>query len=183
MYGHDFFEPPKRGWLGASEYQDVVAGAHVLAARPDVDAKRLGIYGLSYGGYLTALALARDSDIFAAGVDQAGVHDWPSLFDTYEGVRVGTAQQRATALAASPLGSIATWRSPVLLDQGDDDPEVPFAQTVTLANLLEARGVDVTLHAVPDERHEYDVYAHELDRFTRTADFLTARLAGPRSRR
>jgi dipeptidyl aminopeptidase/acylaminoacyl peptidase len=183
MFGHDFFEPPKRGWLGASEYQDVVAGARVLAARPDVDPKRLGIYGLSYGGYLTALALARNSDIFAAGVDQAGVHDWPSLFDTYEGARIGTPEQRAVALAASPLGSIATWTSPVLLDQGDNDPEVPFAQTVTLANLLEARGVDVTLHAVPDERHEYDVYAHELDRFTRTADYLERRLVGPSSPR
>ena len=176
MYGHDFFEPPERGWLGASEYQDVVSGARVLAARPDVDAKRLGIYGLSYGGYLTALALARNSDIFAAGADQAGVHDWPALVDTYYGARVGTEQQRAVAFAASPLGSIATWKSPVLLDQGDDDPEVPFAQTVTLSNLLEARGVDVTLHAVPDERHEYDVYTHELDRFTRTADYLIKRL-------
>jgi dipeptidyl aminopeptidase/acylaminoacyl peptidase len=176
MYGHDFFEPPKRGPLGASEYQDVVAGAKLLAHRPDVDPKRVGIYGLSYGGYLTALALARNSDIFAAGVDQAGVHDWPAIIDDFSGKRVGTPEQRAIAFAASPLASIATWRSPVLLDQGDDDRNVPFSQTVTLANLLEARGVDVTPHAEPDELHEYAMYAHELNRFQRTADFLATRL-------
>jgi dipeptidyl aminopeptidase/acylaminoacyl peptidase len=176
MYGHDFFEPPQRGPLGASEYLDVLAGAHVLAARPDVDPKRIGIYGLSYGGYLTALALARNSDVFATGADQAGWTDWTSFLDSVSGRRVGTSQQRALGLAASPLADITKWKSPVYLDQGDDDREVPFSQAVTLAGLLEARGVDVTLHAVPDEVHEYDVYAHELDRFQRTADFLAARL-------
>jgi dipeptidyl aminopeptidase/acylaminoacyl peptidase len=176
MYGHDFYEPPKRGMLGASEYQDVLAGARVLAARPDVDPKRIGIYGLSYGGYLTALALARNSDIFAAGADQAGVHDWRGWIDSFGGKPVGTPQQRAIAFAASPLADVAKWRSPVYLDAGDDDRNVPFSQTVTLAALLEARGVDVTLHAVPDELHEYTVYAHELDRFQRTADFLATRL-------
>lgn len=176
MYGHDFYEPPKRGMLGASEYQDVLAGARVLAARHDVDPKRIGIYGLSYGGYLTALALARNSDIFAAGADQAGVHDWRGWIDSFGGHPVGTPAQRAIAFAASPLADVDKWKSPVYLDAGDDDRNVPFSQTVTLANLLEARGVDVTLHAVPDELHEYTVYAHELDRFQRTADFLSARL-------
>ncbi len=179
MYGRDFFVAPRRGWLGASEYQDVLAGAKVLARRSDVDARRIGIYGLSYGGYLTALALSRNSDVFAAGVDQAGVHDWPSILDHWYGRRVGSPSQRATALDASPVGHIATWRSPVLLDQGDDDRNVPFSQSVTLAGLLAARGVDVALRSVPDETHEYTVYAHELDRFQRTADFLAAHLGVP----
>jgi len=177
MYGRDFFMAPRRGWLGASEYQDVLAGAKVLAARSDVDPKRIGIYGLSYGGYLTALALSRDSEIFAAGVDQSGIHDWPAILDHWYGRRIGTPAQRAVAYAASPIAHVGTWRSPVLLDQGDDDRNVPFSQGVTLAGLLEARGVDVTVRSTPDELHEYTVYAHELDRFQRTADFLSAHLA------
>ncbi len=178
MYGHDFREAPKRGWLGASEYQDVLAGARLLRARRDVDPKRIGIFGLSYGGYLTALSLARNSDIFAAGADQAGISDWSTLIDAFRGEnRVGTPEQRATAFAASPLASLATWRSPVYLDQGDDDRNVPFSQNVTLATLLQARGVDVTLHSVPGELHEYTRYENELDRFQRTADFLCARLS------
>ena len=75
-YGHAFHHPEHAGARGASEYLDVLAGAKYLQARPDVDASRLGIWGGSYGGYLTALALGRNSDIFAAGVDIHGVHNW-----------------------------------------------------------------------------------------------------------
>jgi dipeptidyl aminopeptidase/acylaminoacyl peptidase len=125
------------------------------------------------------LALAHNSDIFAAGADQAGVHDWATIFDPPSGVPVGTPAQRAVATAASPIGSIDTWKSPVYLDAGDDDRNVPFSQTVTLAGLLQARGNEVVLHAVPDELHEYALYAHELERFTRTAEFLIAHLRTP----
>ena len=75
-YGHDFHRPPNAGAQGASEYQDVKAGAEYLQRLAQVDAKRIGIYGGSYGGFLTALALARDSQLFAAGVDIHGVHNW-----------------------------------------------------------------------------------------------------------
>ena len=73
-YGHDFHRPPNAGVQGAAEYQDVKAGGEYLQRLPQVDAKRIGIYGGSYGGYLTALALARDSKLFA--VDIHGVHNW-----------------------------------------------------------------------------------------------------------
>ena len=75
-YGHDFNYPARWGPTGASEYQDVVAGARFLQNDPRVDSKRIGIWGGSYGGYLTALALARNSNIFKAGVNFHGVHDW-----------------------------------------------------------------------------------------------------------
>jgi dipeptidyl aminopeptidase/acylaminoacyl peptidase len=108
----------------------------------------------------------------------AGVHDIPGWIDDFSGRRVGTAKQRAVALAASPIADVATWRSPVYIDQGDDDRNVPFSQAVTLAGLLDARGVEVAFHAVPDELHEYTVYAHELERFQNTADFLSTHLGG-----
>ena len=72
-YGRAFHEPDRWGPTGASEYQDVVAGARFLQKQPGVDAKRIGIWGGSYGGYLTAMGLARNSDIFKAGVDFHGV--------------------------------------------------------------------------------------------------------------
>src|SRR5436190_14362290 len=74
MYGRAFREPPKSVWRGASEYQDVVAGAKFLQTL--VDPQRIGLWGGSYGGFLTAMGLARNSDIFKAGVDFHGVHDW-----------------------------------------------------------------------------------------------------------
>jgi dipeptidyl aminopeptidase/acylaminoacyl peptidase len=67
-YGHAFHFPERGGARGASEYLDVLAAGRYLQSRDDVDAKRLGIWGGSYGGYLTALALGRNSDMFAAGV-------------------------------------------------------------------------------------------------------------------
>ena len=191
LYGVDLLTPNQRE-AEALDGQDMAAVLAALAPLQDaqralglvrahaaewhLDPKHIGIYGLSYGGYLTALALARNSDIFAAGADQAGVHDWRGFIDTFSGHQVGTPEQRAIAFAASPLGDLSKWRSPIYIDAGDDDRNVPFSQAVTLAALLEARGVDVTLHAVPDELHEYTVYAHELDRFQRTADFLETHL-------
>src|SRR5262249_58456275 len=68
-YGRGFRLAQHRGARGASEYQDVVAGAKYLRSRDDVDSKRIGLWGGSYGGYLTALGLARNSDIFSAGGD------------------------------------------------------------------------------------------------------------------
>ncbi|MXX78541.1 MAG: prolyl oligopeptidase family serine peptidase, partial [Gemmatimonadales bacterium] len=74
-YGLEFREALNYGARGASEYRDVVAAARFLAERDDVDATRVGLWGGSYGGYLTALGLARNSDLFAAGVDIHGGHD------------------------------------------------------------------------------------------------------------
>src|ERR1700758_4033333 len=67
-YGLNFREALNYGPSGASEYNDVIGAGLYLAHRPDVDAKRIGVWGPSYGGLLTALALARSSDLFAAGV-------------------------------------------------------------------------------------------------------------------
>src|SRR6202041_358584 len=88
-YGLAFHHPEHAGFAGAAEYQDVVAGARFLQSLPSVDGKRIGVWGGSYGGYLTALALARNSDIFKAGVDLHGVHDWSRLIDARGGNQPG----------------------------------------------------------------------------------------------
>src|SRR5206468_8104540 len=75
-YGMEFREALNYGATGASEFNDVEGAGLYLRSRPDVDPKRIGRWGGSYGGYLTALGLARASDLFAAGVDLHGVHDW-----------------------------------------------------------------------------------------------------------
>lgn len=176
MYGHDFRDEPHRGFFGASEYRDVLAGAHFLQARRDVDPRRLGIYGLSYGGYLTALALARDSAIFKAGVDVAGVYDWSAFIDAQFGHQVGTRSERSVAFTSSPVAAIGSWHSPVLVSQGDDDRNVPFSEGVDLVQALLDRGIGVQALPFPDETHENVVYAHQLRLYEATADFLAAHL-------
>lgn len=153
-YGRGFRLAQHRGARGASEYQDVVAGAKYLRSRDDVDSKRIGLWGGSYGGYLTALGLARDSDIFRAGVDFHGVHDWSV---NVAGLRVptDTAERIRVARESSPISSVDKWKSPVLLIHGDDDRNVEFAQTVNLVRLLRKNGVDFEQIVFPDEIHDF----------------------------
>jgi dipeptidyl aminopeptidase/acylaminoacyl peptidase len=164
-YGHDFHRPLNAGVQGAAEYQDVKAGAEYLQRLPQVDAKRIGIYGGSYGGYLTALALARDSKLFAAGVDIHGVHNWTAeraaslLENRYE---KPPDLQRALDLAwqSSPVASISTWKSPVLLIHGDDDRNVRFSQTTDLVRRLEKTGVQFEELIIPDDTHHFFMHAN-----------------------
>ena len=111
-YGREFRNAPNTGGRGNSEYQDVLAAGEYLRDRPDVDPERIGLWGLSYGGILTAQGLARNSDIFSAGVDLAGVH-----------LRGNTIDPNDVSYTSSAIGAIDTWRSPVLLLHGDDDPQ------------------------------------------------------------
>ena len=90
-YGRDFRLCERSnsscGWQGGLEYQDVLAGNAWLAARADVDGKRIGIHGLSYGGLNCLQALSRDSDKFSAGACNAPVFNWITELRTdYAGV-------------------------------------------------------------------------------------------------
>jgi dipeptidyl aminopeptidase/acylaminoacyl peptidase len=160
-YGRAFHQPEHAGFAGASEYQDVVAGARFLQKVPGVDPRRIGIWGGSYGGYLTAMGLAHNSDIFKAGVDYHGVHDWSRELDGWFGKsasRFETGDREAamkTAFESSPDAAIATWKSPVLLIQGDDDRNVPFQQTIDLARRLDARHLPYEELVLPNEIHGF----------------------------
>jgi dipeptidyl aminopeptidase/acylaminoacyl peptidase len=166
-YGRAFRQAQHRGARGASEYQDVLAGAKYLRERDDVDKKRIGLWGGSYGGYLTALGLARNSDIFAAGVDFHGVHDWSI---SVAGLRIptDTSDRALIARESSPISSVDKWKSPVLLIHGDDDRNVEFAQTVNLVRRLRGNGVFFEELIFPDEIHD----------FLRHQDWLRAYHAG-----
>jgi dipeptidyl aminopeptidase/acylaminoacyl peptidase len=164
-YGKSFRMSPNTNARGNSEYQDVVAGAKYLQSRPDVDPRRIGIWGLSYGGLLTAQALARNSDIFVAGVDLAGVHLFGNSLDPEN-----------VAYKSSSISAIETWKSPVLLIQGDDNRNVNFAQTVGLVDLLRAYNVPYELMVLPDDVHETLLYRRWLPLFDRMEDFLQRNL-------
>ncbi|HYN85528.1 MAG TPA: prolyl oligopeptidase family serine peptidase [Pyrinomonadaceae bacterium] len=176
-YGHEFHRPPGAGFQGAAEYIDVKAAAEYLRKLPQVDPKRIGIYGGSYGGYLTALALARDSDLFAAGVDIHGVHDWtaerarPLLEARYEKAP-DVEKALDVAWASSPVSSVSKWRSPVLLIHGDDDRNVRFSQTVDLVRRLERAGVPFEELVIPDDTHHFMRHANSVRVNAATADFF-----------
>ncbi len=177
-YGMEFREAVDYGAHGASEFADVLGAGLYLRSRPDVDPRRIGLWGGSYGGYLTALGLARASDLFAAGVDVHGVHDWnvviKNFAPTYDPEKDRDVARRA--FESSPMASVKTWRSPVLLVHGDDDRNVPFSESVTLADALRKQGVAFEQLVFPDEVHDLLRYATWLRTYTATADFLDRRL-------
>ena len=168
-YGLNFREAINYGPGGASEYNDVQGAGIYLRSRADVDPARIGAWGGSYGGYLTALALARSSDLFAAGVDFHGVHDWSSRLREREGVDPNAAK---LAFESSPIASVKTWKSPVLLMQGDDDRNVAFSQTVMMAAALRAQGVPFEEHVFPDEIHDFLMHRSWVTAYGLAADFF-----------
>jgi dipeptidyl aminopeptidase/acylaminoacyl peptidase len=170
-YGLGFRDAPETGRDGASEYRDIIAAGRWLAARGDVDPARIGAWGGSWGGYLTALALARDSDLFAAGVDLHGVH---TLLRPVPNTLSPEAQQRARQLQwdSSPIGAIERWRSPVLLIHGDDDHNVDFSQSLLLARELAARRIPYSELVFPNERHSFFRHEDWLRALRATEDFF-----------
>ena len=166
-YGRSFRTAPNVAPNGNAEYQDVLAGGKYLQSRPDVDPNRVGIWGLSYGGLLTSQALARNSDLFKAGVDLAGVHLYGSSLDP-----------EAAGYKSSAVGAIDGWKSPVLLVHGDDDRNVAFQQTTGLVQLLRARNVYYELIVFPDDTHESMLHSRWMYTLDRMDTFLKKFLAG-----
>ncbi len=189
-YGYEFHQPPNAGARGASEYRDVKAAALYLRTLPQVDPSKIGIYGGSYGGYLTALALGRNSDLFAAGVDIHGVHNMAAP-TSGAGAALATAlggasrleptdRDRAVEVAweSSPVSSVPTWKSPVLLIHGDDDRNVRFSQTVDLVQRLAAQGVEHEEIVIVDDTHHWMRHANQQRVNAAIATYFERKLKG-----
>ena len=178
MYGRAFREAPNTVWRGAAEYKDVVAAGRYLQSLPEVDADKIGLWGGSYGGFLTAMGLARNSDLFKAGVDFHGVHDW-TVFLTERPYFGNLAMRPPDAEAAiklawdsSPDAYVSTWKSPVLLIHGDDDRNVPFSQTVDLVQRLRAQPVLFEQLIIPDEIHGFLRWKSWIRAYSATTEFF-----------
>ena len=160
-YGKEFRNAPGVGRRGNTEYKDILAAGRYLQSRDDVDPEKVGLWGLSYGGILTAQGLARNSDVFAAGVDIAGVHQWGNTLNPED-----------TAFQSSSISEVDNWTSPVLLVHGDDDRNVAFSQTVGLVQALRANDVYFELIVFPDEVHDFLVFDKWLLTWDATEDFF-----------
>ncbi len=181
-YGYDFHQPAQAGVRGASEYQDIKAAGEWLAAQRYVDAARIGVYGGSYGGYLTAMALGRDSKLFAAGVDIHGVHDYTT--ERFRGMVNNDRMEKApdleramhVAWQSSPVSMIDTWTSPVLVIHADDDRNVRFNQSTDLVKRLEQRGVPHETLVIVDDTHHWMTCQNAIAVYQATADFFVKKL-------
>jgi dipeptidyl aminopeptidase/acylaminoacyl peptidase len=177
-YGMEFREALNYGASGGAEFNDVMGAGLYLKNRADVDPARIGLWGGSYGGYLTAMGLSRASDLFAAGVDFHGVHDWNQGIRTFipEYNVLDDPDFSRRAFASSPMASIDTWKSPVLLIHGDDDRNVSFIESINLITALRKRNVEVEQLVFPDEVHDFLRHQNWVRGYKATAEFFNRRL-------
>ncbi|WP_133553865.1 S9 family peptidase [Algoriphagus boseongensis] len=177
-YGYEFHRPANAYHQGAVEYQDIKAGGEFLAGLPQVDGDKIGIYGGSYGGYLTSLALARDSDLFKVGVDIHGVHDLDNRYAIPDGFEVAPDYEKAKEIAwkSSPMADLATWKSPVLFIHADDDRNVYVSQTSDLIRRFEELKKPYEAVMIPGDTHHWMKWSNMVRVGNLTADFLKKHL-------
>ena len=177
-YGYEFHRPAYGYYQGAVEYQDIKAGGEFLASLPQVNGDKIGIYGGSYGGYLTALALARDSDLFKVGVDIHGVHDLDHRYESPDGYEVAQDYEKAKEVAwkSSPIADLDTWKSPVLFIHSDDDRNVNVSQTTDLIRRFEEKGMSYEAVLIPGDTHHWMLWKNLVRVGNLTADFLKKHL-------
>jgi dipeptidyl aminopeptidase/acylaminoacyl peptidase len=173
-YGMEFREALNYGAAGASEVKDLLGAGEYLKSRTDVDGKRIALWGGSYGGYLTAHGLAQASNLFACGVDIHGVHNWnteiPTFAPWYDYAKYPAIAKRA--FESSPEYFVKGWKSPVLMIHGDDDRNVPFSESVNMAELLQRQGVHVEQLVLPDEVHGFLLHKNWLKAYNATIEFI-----------
>lgn len=179
-YGYEFQNAPQGGSSGIAEYQDIKAAALWLSKQSDIDASRIGVYGGSYGGYLTNMALAKDSKLFAAGVSVHGMGDLTVDNELKTVEKFGKAPDAALAekiiWESSPVAYINSWTSPVLLIHGDDDRNVHFSQSSDVFKRLTQKNVPVESLVIVNDTHHFMKYENQMKVNRAIADFFVRKL-------
>jgi dipeptidyl aminopeptidase/acylaminoacyl peptidase len=172
--------------VGGNDAKDAWMAANYLKTLPYVDSDRIGVWGLSYGGFFTLIAMTDQPKLFRAGVDVAGVVDYVMYYsDPYHGdwteSRIGTPEQNPKVYAqASPISHIDRLERPLLVLHGTADVNVPFLESVWLMDeaLKKKKGDLVSFMIYPGEFH-YFSRAHVLrDAWHRVDDFFAVHLRG-----
>jgi dipeptidyl aminopeptidase/acylaminoacyl peptidase len=184
-YGRDWREGVYMD-VGGKDAKDAWMAANYLKTLNYVDTDRVGVWGLSYGGFFTLIAVTDQPKLFRAGVDVAGVVDYAMYYeDPYHGgwtaSRIGTPEQNPQVYAnASPLSHVDRLEHPLLVLHGTSDVNVPYLHSVRLIDelLKKGKGDLVSFMTYPGEFH-YFTREHVLrDAWHRVDDFFAAQLQG-----
>jgi dipeptidyl aminopeptidase/acylaminoacyl peptidase len=178
-YGRDF-RTDVQGRLGAKELEDIAAAVDELARRGLVDARRVGCYGGSYGGFLTLMALFTEPERWAAGAALRSVTDWRTYAPEYTQPRLGRPSVDAEAYArSSPIDHAEGLADPLLLLHGLVDDNVFAQDTIRLMEKLIDLGKDFDAMLYPSQSHAFSDGPHWLDEYRRIERFLVQHLGPP----
>lgn len=165
--------------LGEYESNDQIAGARYLASLPYVDASRIGIWGWSYGGYMTALTMARGGELFRAGISVAPVTDW-RLYDTIYTERfMRTPQENPEGYRkGSPITHVEGIKGRLFLIHGTADDNVHFQNAVHLVQALQDAGKQFDFMLYPNRNHSISGGNTSLHLYTMMTEWLERNLKG-----
>jgi len=178
-YGRAFMEA-NRGDLGGGDLEDYVAATDFLVASGYVDRARIGITGISYGGYMTLIALGKTPGVWAAGVQICGITNWLSIYergspvlrDYLQGLMGDPVKDKALYEASSPLTYLQHYRAPLLSLQGENDPRVPRYEAELVTGTLQQLGRMVEAKYYPDEGHGFFKRENQIDSVQRLVDWF-----------
>lgn len=163
--------------LGGKDLEDQLAGVDYLKTLGYVDTDRLGIWGVSYGGFMTLMALFQAPDAFKAGAAWAAVTDWENYHRHYTQERLRTPEEQPEAYRrSSPLHHVAGLKNHLLLIHGMADDNVHFQDAVQLIDALVAAGKDFETMMYPQENHSWSRPATWIHSFRKTFDFFERHL-------
>jgi dipeptidyl aminopeptidase/acylaminoacyl peptidase len=172
--------------LGGGDLKDELAGKQFLVDSGYVDAKRVGIFGGSYGGFMTLMAIGRAPDAFAAAVDLFGIIDWrtmwqheDALLQAYQRTLLGSPDENPKVYdASSPLTYINAVKAPLLVQQGENDIRVPPGQARQVVEALKKKGNIVDSVFYLEEGHGFYKREHQQDSLQRMVDWFDKYLKG-----
>jgi dipeptidyl aminopeptidase/acylaminoacyl peptidase len=172
--------------VGGGDLKDEIAGKQFLVDSGYVDAKRVGIFGGSYGGFMTLMAIGRTPNEFAAAVDLFGIIDWrtmwqhsDALLQAYQKTLLGSPDQYPKVYdATSPLTYINAVKAPLLVQQGENDIRVPPGQAKQVIAALKKKGNIVDSVFYPEEGHGFFKREHQQDSLQRMVDWFDKYLKG-----
>jgi dipeptidyl aminopeptidase/acylaminoacyl peptidase len=172
--------------VGGKDAKDAWMAANYLKTLNYVDMERVGVWGLSYGGFFTLIAVTDQPTLFRAGIDVAGVVDYAMYYeDPYHGgwttSRIGTPQQNPAVYAqASPLSRIDRLQRPLLILHGTADVNVPYLHSVRLIDeaLAKGKGGLIDFMVYPGEFHYFTRAQVLRDAWQRVDRFFATHLKG-----
>jgi dipeptidyl aminopeptidase/acylaminoacyl peptidase len=172
--------------LGGGDLKDELAGKQFLVDSGYVDPKRVGIFGGSYGGFMTLMAIGKAPDAFAAAVDLFGIIDWrtmwqheDALLQAYQKSLLGSPDENPKVYdATSPLTYINAVKAPLLVQQGENDIRVPAGQARQVVEALKKKGNVVDAVFYPEEGHGFYKREHQQDSLQRMVDWFDKYLKG-----
>jgi dipeptidyl aminopeptidase/acylaminoacyl peptidase len=165
--------------MGIKDTDGAVAGARWLAETQNVDPDRIGIYGVSYGGFLTLTSLFRYPGVFSAGIARAAVTDWAHYSDGWTSRILGVPHENPEAYRrSSPIYYAEGLQDPLLITHGLVDDNVHFQDAARLIQRLIELEKSFEVMVYPVEQHTVETEAGRYDLFRRQAAFFDEKLRG-----